>query len=42
MPNATISVYLNEKDYLTYVNSKISINKSTREFFKKQIKDKKK
>lgn len=35
MPNANISIYLNDKDYLLYVDNKEDINEEARKEFKK-------
>ena len=38
MPNATITIYFNDKDYTEYVKRKEEINKRAREAVKKDIK----
>ncbi len=37
MPNATISVYLNDEDYVKYTKKKEDINKKVRELVKMEV-----
>ena len=38
MPNATISIYFNDKDYPKYIRRKEELNAKVREIIKKEIK----
>ena len=40
MPNTTISVYLNDEDYVKYIQNKEKINEKVREAVKEQLKKK--
>lgn len=37
MPNVSITVYLNDEDYVKYVSKKEELNLKTREYFKEQL-----
>lgn len=37
MPNANITIYLNDEAYVRYVQNKESLNKVAREAFKKEL-----
>ena len=39
MPNASITVYFNDKDYLKYLKKKEQINAKARKFVKQQIEE---
>ena len=41
MPNATISIYFNDEDYLKYIRRKEELNIKVREIIKKEIKENK-
>jgi len=38
MPSANVIIYLNDDDYSQYKMNKTSLNKKTREYFKKVLK----
>ena len=37
MGNVNISIYLNDQDYVEYINNKKELNKLTRDYFKMQL-----
>ncbi len=37
MPTINICIYLNEKDHKVYINNKITLNRKSRELFKKEL-----
>lgn len=40
MPNASITVYLSDLDYVRYVEKKVEINKKVQKLVRKEVKEK--
>ena len=38
MPNVSVTIYLNDKDYIKYIDRKEEINKKVRELVKHEVK----